>query len=91
MFKEKSLFVSLLMIVGVVLLLSFLIGIIVNLLPYIVLAVVAYYFYRRYKDKQTVKKWYEGTSSDSFYEKIKRKEDENIVDVKVNSRRIDDD
>ena len=86
---KNSLFSSIVLIIIVLMIISFLINAVFNLLPFIILAAVIYYFYHRYQSKKENVKWHEGTPSDSYYEKVKRNED--VIDIKVNSRRIDDD
>ena len=70
---------SLLIIIAIIVIISIGLGIILRMLPLLILIGVIYYFYRN-SIKQKEVKWYEGSTSDSYYEKVKNKD---VIDVEV--------
>ena len=54
----------------------------------LVLGLLYYFFVYKKEEKETVK-WYEGTTSDSYYQKEKIQE-HNAIDVEVKVRKQDD-
>ena len=72
---------SLLIIVLCIVLAGIIIPIIFSLLPYVLLALAILYFYTKYKTKNV--KWYDGTMSDNYYQKVENKD---VIDVEVKAR-----
>lgn len=70
---------SLLIIIGIIVIISIGLGIILRMLPLLILIGVIYYFYTK-SIKQKEVKWYEGSTSDSYYQKVENKD---VIDVEV--------
>ena len=59
------------------------------LFPVILVLGLLYYFFIYKKEEKETVKWYEGTKSDSYYQKEKIQE-HNAIDVEVKVRKQDD-
>ncbi len=59
------------------------------LFPVILVLGLLYYFFVYKKEEKETVKWYEGTKSDSYYQKEKIQE-HNAIDVEVKVRKQDD-
>lgn len=78
---------SLLILIGIIIILSIGLSLFMKLLPILIIIGVIYYFYRQTLKQKEVK-WYEGTKSDSYYEKIRNKD---VIDVEVKVKEKEND
>ena len=78
---------SLLILIGIIIILSIGLSLFMKLLPILIIIGVIYYFYRQTLKQKEVK-WYEGTNSDSYYEKIRNKD---VIDVEVKVKEKEND
>ena len=66
-------------------------GLLKFLIPLLLIAFAAYFIYSAFFRKKEEVKWYEGTPTDSYYQKEEVRPKQDVIDVAVKVRREEDD